>query len=167
MEPVTPVLRKFRLVKSLEQSVLQLQRARDRLQSENQKMRAEMAEWTRFCPHGHFYSPLPSRDGVTAAFARGGYGPPFPAVALNGDTPFALLKEFATYYPDLPFPENETAGRRFHLANPAYGHDDAVVLYGMMRRLQEKSKKLNCPHGGQGEFYGSNRSGALSCHHHA
>jgi|CZKI01.1.fsa_nt_gi hypothetical protein len=145
MDLVTYILRKFHLVKSLErsvrnleQSVLQLQRDRGLLESENQKTRAEMAEWTRFCPHGHFYSPLPSRDEVAAAFSRGGYGPPFPAVDLNTDGQFALLKEFATFYPDLPFPENPTAGRRFHLANPAYGHYDAVVLYCMMRRLQPK-----------------------------
>src|ERR1022692_3969844 len=67
MDLVTYILRKFHLVKSLErsvrnleQSVLQLQRDRGLLESENQKTRAEMAEWTRFCPHGHFYSPLPS-----------------------------------------------------------------------------------------------------------
>ena len=143
MDYVARFLRRFSLVRGLErsvgdleQSVVQLKKTGDALESENRKMRAEMADWTRFCPLGHFYSPLPSRDEVAAAFARGGYGPPFPGIELNADGQLALLKEFAVYYPDMPFPENATAGRRFHLSNPSYGCYDAFVLYCMMRRLK-------------------------------
>jgi hypothetical protein len=142
---VSNFLRKFSLVKGLErsvglleQSVSELQGERDRLETESQKLRAEMAEWTRFCPHGHFYSPLPSPDEVAAAFSRGGYGPPFPAIDLNADGQLALLKELATYYPELPFPKAATAGRRFHLENISYGPHDACILYGMMRHIQPR-----------------------------
>jgi hypothetical protein len=145
MGPIDNFLRKSSLVRSLEesvrgleQSVRELQEARDRLESENRALRSERAGWTRFCPIGHFYSPIPSADEVSAAFARGGSGPPFPGVDLNADAQFALLKELAAYYPELPFPEKETAGHRYHLANPSYGPYDACVLFGMMRRLQPR-----------------------------
>ncbi len=138
MDLLTDLVRRLRFVKGLEQSLVQLREDQDRLGSENREMRAKMAEWTRFCPPGHFYSPLPSEGEVAAAFSRGGFGPPFPAIDLNEDGQFAILKEFAAYYPELPFPESAAAGRRFHLANPSYGPYDAFVLYCVMRRLQPR-----------------------------
>jgi predicted O-methyltransferase YrrM len=75
---------------------------------------------------------------VDAAFARGGNGPPFPGVDLNEDAQFALLKEIAAVYPELPFPEKEAPGRRYHLANPSYGPYDACVLYGVMRHVKPR-----------------------------
>src|ERR1700677_3070529 len=145
MDLVSTFLRKFSLVRNLEQanrrleqSVSELQGARDRLEAESRSLRAERAEWTRFCPPGHFYSPLPSADEVKAAFSRGGFGPPFPGIDLDADAQFALLREFAGYYADLPFPEAATEGWRFHLANPSYGPYDACILYCVMRRLQPK-----------------------------
>ena len=89
-------------------------------------------------PHGHFYSPLPSPDEVEQAFARGDKWPPFPGVELNADSQFDLLKEIGGYYPELPFPEKETAGHRYYLANTSYGPYDACVLYGVMRHLRPR-----------------------------
>jgi hypothetical protein len=143
MDYLARFLRKFSLVKglersvgNLEQSIVQLRKTCEALESENRTLRAEMADWTRFCPPGHYYSPLPSRDEVAAAFSRGGYGAPFPGVELNADGQLALLREFAAYYPEMPFPEKATVGRRFHFSNPSYGCYDAFVLYCMMRRLR-------------------------------
>jgi hypothetical protein len=128
-------LRKFSRVRQLEKSVDQLRKDAGLLESENRRMRAEMADWTRFCPLGHFYSPLPSREDVAAALARGGYGPPFPGIEMNAEEQWALLREFADWYSDMPFPEAAAAGRRFHLSNPSYGRYDAFILYCMMRRV--------------------------------
>jgi hypothetical protein len=61
-------------------------------------MREQQAEWARFFPPGHFYSPLPSRDEVAAVFARGGFGPPFPGVDLNETGQVARLERFARFY---------------------------------------------------------------------
>lgn len=145
MDLLANFLRKFSRVRELEESVRCLERsildltdARDRLESAARDLRAEAAEWERFCPLGHFYSPLPSKDEVAAAFSRGGFGPPFPGVDLNEDGQFALLREFAAYYPELPFSESATAGRRYYLANPSYGPYDAFVLYCVMRHLQPR-----------------------------
>ncbi len=145
MDLVDYLLHKFSLVRGLErsvrrleQSVRELEGARDHLESEIREIRAKRDEWTRFSPLGHFYSPVPSPEEVEAAFARGGNGPPFPGVDLNADTQFAILKELAAFYGELPFPEEKTAGRRYYLANASYGPYDACVLYGMMRRLQPR-----------------------------
>src|SRR5687767_14123001 len=70
-------------------------------------------EWSRFSPPGHFYSPLPSREEIADAFARGGFGPPFSAIDLNEAGQFARLERFAAFYPEQPFPEQPTAGWRF------------------------------------------------------
>lgn len=116
-----------------------------RLQRENEQLRKEVAAlkdqqgaWARFSPPGHFYSPLPSMEEVGEAFARGGFGPPFPGVDLNEAGQFARLERFADWYAEQPFPEHATEGRRFHLDNPSYGHYDAIMLYGMLREARPR-----------------------------
>jgi predicted O-methyltransferase YrrM len=116
-----------------------------RLQKENDKLRAEVAtlranqsEWARFHPPGHFYSPLPSRAEVAEAFARGGFGPPFPGVDLNEAGQLARLERFRAFYGEQPFPEKATEGRRFYLDNPSYGHYDAIMLYSMLREARPR-----------------------------
>lgn len=109
-----------------------------RLQGEVARLRKNEAEWMRFFPPGHFYSPLPSREEVADAFARGGFGPPFPAIELNDAGQGERLERFAAYYAEQPFPEQPAEGRRFHLANPSYGHFDAIMLYCMLREARPR-----------------------------
>ena len=111
---------------------------RSQLRAELERRRTEEAAAMRFFPAGHFYSPLPSREEVADAFARGGFGPPFGAIDLNEEAQFARLERFATWYPEQPFPEKPTAGWRFHLDNPSYGHYDAIMLYGMIREARPR-----------------------------
>ncbi|MDB6169873.1 MAG: hypothetical protein JWM88_2737 [Verrucomicrobia bacterium] len=110
------------------------------MERENRRLREAAAEfhrqheeWMRFFPPGHFYSPLPSKDEIALAFARGAFGPPFPGVDMNESGQFARIERFAGYYPDQPFPEEPAPGRRFHLGNVSYGHYDAIMLYCMLR----------------------------------
>jgi predicted O-methyltransferase YrrM len=110
-----------------------LQKENERLRGELTKLRAAQAEWARFFPPGHFYSPLPSREEVAEAFARGGFGPPFPGIELNEAAQLARLERFATWYAEQPFPEQQTKDARYYLDNPSYGHYDAIMLYGMLR----------------------------------
>lgn len=118
------------------------QRARQkehaRLQARVAELERNQAEWARFSPPGHFYSPLPSSEEIGRAFARGGFGPPFAGVDLNEAGQFARLERFAGFYAEQPFPEQPTAGRRFHLANNSYGHYDAIMLYAMLREAQPR-----------------------------
>jgi predicted O-methyltransferase YrrM len=115
-----------------------VQKENDRLRAELAKQKAAQADWARFFPPGHFYSPLPSREEVAEAFARGGFGPPFPAIELNEAAQFARLERFAAWYREQPFPEKQTNGARFYLDNPSYGHYDAIMLYGMLREARPR-----------------------------
>jgi len=103
-------------------------------------LQAELETWRAFraFPPGHFYSPLPSPEEVAEAFARGGFGPPFPAIDLNEAGQVARLERFASWYGEQPFPERPAEGRRFHLDNPSYGHFDAIMLYGMLREARPR-----------------------------
>lgn len=118
--------------------VRRLQKENDRLRAENATLRGNQSEWARFHPPGHFYSPLPSREEVAEALARGGFGPPFAGVDLNEAGQDARLERFREYYRAQPFPEQATPGRRFHLDNPSYGHFDAIMLYCMLQEAQPR-----------------------------
>lgn len=115
-----------------------LQKDNDRLRAELTRLREQQDEWARFFPPGHFYSPLPSRAEIAEAFERGGFGPPFRDVELNEAGQFARLERFAGWYPEQPFPDKQTPGRRFYLDNPSYGHYDAIILYGMLREARPR-----------------------------
>lgn len=111
---------------------------RNQLKAELNRLRSAEADVPTFFPAGHFYSPLPSRREIAEAFARGGFGPPFPAIDLNEAGQFARLERFAEWYAEQPFPEQPTEGRRYHLDNPSYGHYDAIMLYGMLREARPR-----------------------------
>ena len=113
-------------------------RENERLRRELGELRSAQTDWARFFPPGHFYSPLPSREETAEAFARGGFGPPFPGVDLNEAGQLERLERFAGWYAEQPFPEEPTPGRRFHLANPSYGHFDAIMLYSMLREARPR-----------------------------
>lgn len=145
LDPVTYILRKFSFVRGLERSIRRQEQVardaraeRERAEADNRILRAERAEWTRFCVPGHFYSPVPSREEIERASCRGGHGPPFAAIDMRDGAQLELLKEFAGYYPGIPFSEAPAEGRRFHLANDSYGPHDACILYCMMRHLRPR-----------------------------
>jgi predicted O-methyltransferase YrrM len=115
-----------------------LEQALQRVESDLGQARRNVAEWTRFAPPGHFYSPLLSSDEIADGFKHGAFGPPFGGIDLNEAGQFARLERFARYYPEQPFPEQPAVGRRFHLDNPSYGHHDALMLYGMLREARPK-----------------------------
>lgn len=131
MKMLEALLRKFRFVRRLERKNAQLV-------AEIERERARYQAWTRFCPHGHFYSPLPSSEEIADAFERGGFGPPFPAIDLNEAGQVARLERFADYYRQQPYPERPVAGRRFYLENSSYGNYDAIMLYCMLREAQPR-----------------------------
>jgi hypothetical protein len=119
-----------------------LEKERAKLQAELLQLKAVQAEWTRFVPPGHYYSPIPSREDIAEAFARGGFGPPFHDIDLNEAGQFARLERFAAFYPEQPFPEQPIPGRRYYLDNPSYGHYDAIMLYCMLREARSRRASL-------------------------
>jgi len=131
-------LRRFPAFQKLEAERNTLKKEKEALEGEVVRLRAAQPDSPPFFPVGHFYSPLPSRTEIAEAFARGAFGPPFPALDLNEAGQFARLERFAAWYPEQPFPERATEGRRFYLDNPSYGHYDAIMLYGMLREARPR-----------------------------
>lgn len=132
------ILRLIPTYRRLEAERNQLKEERNRLAAELADYKAAQADSPPFFPVGHFYSPLPSRTEIAEAIARGGFGPPFPAVDLNEAGQFARLERFAESYRTQPYPEKPVAGRRYHLDNPSYGHYDAIMLYCMLHEAQPR-----------------------------
>ena len=127
------LLRLVPAFRALEAERNRLKTERNLLAHELAEIRAAQADSPPFFPVGHFYSPLPSRTEIAEAFARGGFGPPFPDIDLNEKGQLERLERFAAFYREQPYPEKQTPGRRYHLDNPSYGHFDAIMLYCMLR----------------------------------
>jgi predicted O-methyltransferase YrrM len=132
------LLGRFPHVRRLEMENTRLQVEVAVREKEKTALQTDLAEWKRFPPPGHFYSPLLSREEIAEAAARGGFGPPFAGVDLNEAEQLARLERFAAFYPEQPFPEKPTEGRRFYLDNPSYGHFDAIMLYCMLREARPR-----------------------------
>lgn len=115
-----------------------LLRERDRLRREVTAMKESQGNWALNYPAGHFYSPLTSKAEVAEAFARGGFGPPFPGIDLNEAGQRARLARFGGWYAEHPFPERATPGQRYYLDNPSYSYFDGLMLYSMLREAQPK-----------------------------
>jgi predicted O-methyltransferase YrrM len=133
-------LRNFTFVRRLERRIGWLESEAQRLEGEKAQMVAETTHWRKFVPPGHFYSPLPSPSEIADAGARDLFEPKtrFAALDLREAEQLALAEKFAEYYPQQPFSEKPTPGRRFYLDNPSYSHHDAIILYCMLRHLQPK-----------------------------
>jgi predicted O-methyltransferase YrrM len=126
MSALDTLLRRFRFVRRLERRVADLEQSVARLE-------AEAADLQLAFPPGHFYSPLPSRAEIAAAWERLPCEPPFAALDLHEAEQDRLLRAFAAFYAEQPFPERPAPGRRFHWDNASYGAFDAIMLWSMLR----------------------------------
>jgi hypothetical protein len=134
----TRLLRKFSFVRALERRLAALGDEVAGKDREIQELRAEIAKWTRFSPHGHFYSPLASEADISAAFSRKDGSLELDAIAFNEPEQFALFKKLAAFSDDFPFRDERAVGRRYQLRNSSYSPFDAFVLYGMIRFLKPR-----------------------------
>ncbi len=128
---------------SLRSQGKEIQKLKKTLESERRRFldaleneKRHTAEWCRFFPPGHFYSPLPSSEEIADAYQRGFSGPAFNDIDLNEEGQHSLIERFSSYYRDVPYPETRTEKSRFHLDNGSYGHFDAIMLYCMLRHFQ-------------------------------
>lgn len=124
-------LRWFRHVRRLERQVV-------RLEAEIARLHAEAKRRYPFHPPGHFYSPIPSRDEVEAAFRRNESDFTFGGIDLDEAKQVALLEQFASWQAEMPFPEHATAGWRYCLENASYPAFDGVILYSMLRHIRPR-----------------------------
>lgn len=92
-------------------------------------------------PAGHFYSPIVSLEAVKQdeekIWQTGNIQEPH-GIALNSESQKELLREFRTYYDELPFEKTKRDGLRYYYENNFYSYTDAIVLYSMIRHYKPK-----------------------------
>ena len=91
-------------------------------------------------PAGHFYSPLPDIKQVVAQRERlfNRSVTECPGVDVRAGKQLAVLDELAKFYDEIPFSDTPSADGRYYYENPFFKHGDAIVLFGMLRRLKPK-----------------------------
>lgn len=105
---------------------------------ENARLTAELTEYKRGWPPGHFYSPVPSIEEVRRREDIIFGTPPreIPGVDLNEEGQLGLLEQLARYYDEQPFRPQKVSDRRYFFENPNYSYGEAIVLYAMIRHLR-------------------------------
>jgi hypothetical protein len=85
-------------------------------------------------PPGHFYSPTPSHAEVLArlAYLRR-TKPVFDDIRIDEREQLDLLKAFAAFYDELPFPERKSEECRFYYSESPFPYPDAIFLYSFLR----------------------------------
>ena len=92
-----------------------------------------------FVPSGHFYSPIPSKNDALQSIKNRKLNPnEILGIDLCVDSQLALLEEFKSYYPQMPFDLEGKNGLRYYLWNGYYAFGDGAVLYSMLRKLMPK-----------------------------
>jgi predicted O-methyltransferase YrrM len=90
--------------------------------------------------NGHYYSPVPSLKELSRdaprIFDRSRRS--LAGIDLNEEHQLSLVREFAAFYGDQPFPETPRDGIRYFFDNYWYGAADALFLYSMMRRVRPR-----------------------------
>jgi hypothetical protein len=87
-------------------------------------------------PPGHFYSPYPSIEEVSADAERIWRAPAaLPRIDLREAEQLALLGELSRFYGEMPFPETRQLDFRYFFENGMFSYGDGTVLYAMLRYL--------------------------------
>jgi hypothetical protein len=85
-------------------------------------------------PSGHYHSPIPSTEEITAySRSRSTSSGDLPGIDLNTESQRALLHAFTAFYGDLPFPKKHTPGHRYYYENEWFSYSDAIFLYSFLR----------------------------------
>ncbi|MEA2237648.1 MAG: hypothetical protein QOC81_2372 [Thermoanaerobaculia bacterium] len=110
------------------------------LEAERDQLRADLAHWKTWMSPGHFYSPIPSLGEIHSREAEIFATPPeaLPGIDLRGEQQVALIRELAAFYPELPFPRQQSPETRYWFENWAYSYSDAIFLYSLLRHLQPR-----------------------------
>jgi hypothetical protein len=107
------------------------------LEAERDQLRADLAHWKTWMSPGHFYSPIPSLDEIRSRESEIFAPAPstLPGLDLRAKDQVALVRELAAFYPDLPFPRQQSPSTRYWFENWAFSYADAIFLYSMLRHL--------------------------------
>lgn len=93
-----------------------------------------------FVPPGHFYSPIPDLKEVMEREAEifEVQNQEILGIDLRVQEQLNLLQTFATFYPELPFPEAPSPEYRYYLKAEYFPYTDGIILYSMLRYFKPK-----------------------------
>lgn len=87
-------------------------------------------------PPGHFYSPVVEPGSIVSREAEI-WGRQDTAelagIDLRSEAQLNLIRQFVQYYPELPYTNEKDPLLRYYVNNDYYTHNEALVLYSMMR----------------------------------
>jgi len=95
--------------------------------------------WT-WVPVGDSRSPIPNTKELEPREAELFDKVPaeLPGIEMYPDEQLALLKELKKFWLDAPYKPEKTDGMRYAGDNPDFSMGDALVLYGMMRKMKPR-----------------------------
>jgi len=98
------------------------------------KLQAQIARQGAF-PAGHFYSPVPQKDEILNHLASEQTNPdPLLDIQINKDHQETLLHEYAAFYNDVCFTEQQNSKQRYYYNNNFFCYADAIFLYCFLRK---------------------------------
>ena len=101
-----------------------------------ERYRDTVAEWSKFAPPGHFYSPIPSFPSTAAeeerVFSHAGY-PDIPGIDMRQESQAALLRSLSGFLLAMPFTASPEGGRRWGYNNSYFGYLDGLIYHALIR----------------------------------
>jgi len=91
-------------------------------------------------PPGHYYSPITNLDEIRSMedrvfdFSK----KEIAGIDLNESQQVQLLKKFAAYYPEIPFPKDKQEDYRYYFQNDVFSYTDAIILYSFLRHFKPR-----------------------------
>jgi predicted O-methyltransferase YrrM len=98
------------------------------------ELRRQTREQGRY-PAGHYYSPIPSRNEVTAALATKRTPSRLAGIDLRRAEQLQLLEQLSAFYSEMPFPFEKSDGCRYYFNQIWFCQSDAIMLYSLIRAL--------------------------------
>jgi predicted O-methyltransferase YrrM len=94
-----------------------------------------------YFPPGHYYSVIIDVEAIKKRekeIWKNENVDAIEGIDLHSENQLKLVKEFETYYSELPFKEQKTANLRYYLDNLFYPHTDGIIFYSIIRHFKPK-----------------------------
>lgn len=130
-----------RIIKSLVDRLPFIDKLNEQVSTLSEEVRTlrEQVKMEGAYPAGHYYSPIPSKEDILmdVNFRKPVSGE-LPGIKLNKESQHELLHEYAVFYKDLPFPEEQNPDYRYYYNNGWFSYSDAIFLYSFLRKQKPK-----------------------------
>jgi hypothetical protein len=89
---------------------------------------------------GHFYSPLPDLADIRKRARTLFDNSPIEvsSVDINDPNQVALMTHFASFYDEIPFPDQRSERYRYFFDNPYFSFGDGIILYSFLRHFRPR-----------------------------